>query len=138
MKRRLVVTVCPREPGVVVLPVEPGGRAERLTATTIVDRLRTLVARRRLESRVRIQQACAGGCAGDGPNVGVAILAMPAPGEPPDNVAIAWRTYVVSLPTLDCLARVLDDNLGDDAPVGRHRPRTRRRNDHRVRPPDAS
>lgn len=122
MKRRLIVTVCPREPGVAVLPVERGGRAEMLDAAAIVDRLRALVARRKLQSRVRIQQACAGGCAGDGPNVAVAILAMPAPGEPPDNVAIAWRTYVASLPTIECLARVLDDNLGDDdAPVTRRR-----------------
>ncbi|MBI2206921.1 MAG: hypothetical protein HYU41_24065 [Candidatus Rokubacteria bacterium] len=127
MKRRLIVTVCPREPGEVVIPVERGGRPEVLNAATILERLRTLIARRGLEARVRVQQACAGGCAGDGPNVSVAILTMPAPGAPPDNVAIAWRTYVASLPTLDCLARVLDDNLGDDdAPVRRRRAAARR------------
>jgi hypothetical protein len=62
---------------------------------------------------VRIQNACAGGCAAAGPNVSVRILAMPAPGEAPDDVAVGWRTYIASLDTLDCLARVLDDSLGD-------------------------
>ena len=41
--RRLVITVCPREPGVVVLPVERGGRARRLDAAAIARELRELI-----------------------------------------------------------------------------------------------
>ena len=46
--RRLVITVLPREPGVVVLPVERGGRARRLDAAAIARDLRELIARRQL------------------------------------------------------------------------------------------
>lgn len=117
-ERRLVVTVCPREPGVVVLPVERGGRAARLDAVAILDRLRALAAARKFEDRVRFREGCAGGCSSAGPNVSVEIFPVTPPGERPDHVAIGWKTYVYSLPTLDCLATILDENLA---------PRRRRR-----------
>jgi hypothetical protein len=63
-----------------------------------------------------VRDACAGGCAGRGPNVSVAMYSLPAAGERADQVAVAWKTYVYSLPTLDCLARVIEDNL-DETPV---------------------
>ena len=110
-ERRLVVTVCPREPGIVVLPVERGGRAARLDAVAILDRLKALVAARRLEDRVSFREACAGSCAGNGPNVSIEIFPVAPPGERPDHVAIGWKTYVYSLGTLDCLATVVDENL---------------------------
>lgn len=93
------------------LPIERGGPPVRMDAARLVRRLAGLVARRGVQDRVRIRQGCAGGCAGPGPNVDVAIHAHPAPGEPADNVSVGWRTYVYTLRTLDCLARVLDDNL---------------------------
>jgi hypothetical protein len=109
--RRIVVTVCPRESGVVSLPVDRGRRPERMDAATLTRHLEALVERRQLSAHVRVQAACAGGCAGDGPNVSVAIFTIPPPGKAPDNIAVGWRTYVTSLDTPDCLARVLEDNL---------------------------
>src|SRR5262245_23693057 len=123
--RRLVVTVCPRGPGVVVLPVERGGRARRLDAVGVLTELERIVARRGLRARVEFRQACAGGCGGDGPNVDVTIYPGTAPGERPDHVAIGWKTYVYSLATLDCLAAIIDENLDLDEPHARSR-RTRR------------
>jgi hypothetical protein len=121
---RLVVTVCAREPGVVVLPVERGGPARRLDARAIIRRLQALVDARGLGDRVQVREACAGGCTGRGPNVGVTIYPAPAPGERADQVAIGWKTYVYSLATLDCLARVIEENL--DAPrAAPPRPRAR-------------
>jgi hypothetical protein len=108
--RRLVVTVCPRERGVVVLPLERGRRATRLDAGAVLAALRALVARRRLESRVEVRDGCAGGCFGAGPNVDVRVYAA-APGERPDHVALTWKTYVYSLPALASLADVIDENL---------------------------
>jgi hypothetical protein len=108
--RRLVVTVCPREPGVVTLPIARGRRAEKLNATEIAHRLRQIVAERGLA--VRVREGCAGGCSRPGPNVSVEIFPMTRPGEREDHVAVGWKTYVYSLGTLDCLAAVLDDNLG--------------------------
>ena len=110
-ERRLVVTVCPREPGAVVLPVERGGRTRRLDARAVRAALEALVAARGLGDRVRVREACAGGCAADGPNVSVEIFATPPPGARPDSVAVGWKTYVYSLPALDCLATILDENL---------------------------
>jgi hypothetical protein len=110
-ERRLVVTVCLREAGVVALPVERGGRAERLDAPALLARLRALAAARGLGERVRFREACAGGCAAAGPNVSVEIFPPARPGERPDHVAIGWKTYVYALPTLDCLAAVLEQNL---------------------------
>ena len=121
-ERRLVVTVCPRERGVVVLPVERGGRAARMDAVAILGRLRALVAARRLEDRVSFREGCAGGCTQAGPNVSVEIFPPLRPGERPDHVATGWKTYVYSLPTLDCLATILEESL---APGGRRAPARR-------------
>ena len=109
--RRLVVTVCPRERGVVVLPLERGGRAARLDAAGVLEGLRELVARRGLTDRVQVRDGCAGGCWGAGPNVDVRVYAAPTPGERADHVALGWKTYVYSLPALASLADVIDENL---------------------------
>ena len=66
---------------------------------------------RGLADAVRVRAACAGGCALQGPNVSLTVHPPLRPGERPDHVAIAWRSYVASLDSLDCLARILDDNL---------------------------
>jgi hypothetical protein len=110
--RRLVITVCPREPGVVTLPVARGGRTVRLNAAAILKSLRELVAERGLDERVRLREGCAGGCSGPGPNVSVEIFPLARPGEREDHVAVDWKTYVYSLGTLECLAAVIEDNLG--------------------------
>jgi hypothetical protein len=110
-ERRLVVTVCPREPGVVNLPVAHGARAVRLNAAAIARELTALVARRGLEARVRVCEGCAGGCGGAGPNVDVRIYPVAREGERPDDVAVGWKTYVYSLATLPSLAAVIDENL---------------------------
>jgi len=109
--RRLVITVCPRECGVAALPVERGGPVRRLDAPAIMRALHDLVRRRRLRDRVQIREGCAGGCGRSGPNVGVTLYPVPPPGERQDAVAVGWRTYVGMLTTLDCLSRVIDDNL---------------------------
>jgi hypothetical protein len=109
--RRLVISVCPRERGTVMLPVERGGRARRLGADAILRQLEALVARRGLAEQVRIRDACAGGCGLRGPNVTVTIHPAVRPGARPDHVAVGWKTYVASLGSLDYLARVIDDNL---------------------------
>ena len=111
--RRLVITVCPREHGFVALPVEQGGKPERLDAVAIAARLQAIIARRGLSDRVDVQQVCAGGCTGPGPNVSVTFYPMPRPGERPDHVATGWKTYVASIATVPCLATVIDENLGD-------------------------
>jgi hypothetical protein len=113
MPRRLVITVCPREPGVVALPVERGTRVRRLDARAILASLQALVARAGVGDRVAVREACAGGCSGVGPNVSVAIYSMPAAGTRADQVATGWKTYVYSLSTLDCLAQVIEDNLDE-------------------------
>jgi hypothetical protein len=110
--RRLVVTVCPRETGVVSLPVERGGPTVRLDAAAILAALRVLVEARGLADRVRFCEGCAGGCSADGPNISVEIFPAPRPGERPDNIAVGWKTYVYSLASLDCLATVIEENLG--------------------------
>ena len=109
--RRLVITVCPREAGTVRLPVTRGGAARRLDARAIAHELEALVNARGLDSRVRVQEGCAGGCQGPGPNVTITIHAVPRGAERQDHVAIAQKTYVYSLSTLDFLARIIDDNL---------------------------
>ncbi|HSE93128.1 MAG TPA: hypothetical protein VLF19_07465 [Methylomirabilota bacterium] len=111
LRRRLVITVCPTEPGSVRLPVRPGERARRLDARAIADLLERMAGERGLEHHVRVRRACAGGCAGQGPNVSVAIHPVPRPGEPEDHVAIGWRSYVASIARLDCLATIIDENL---------------------------
>ena len=110
--RRLVITVCPRERGVVVLPITRGGRAVRLDAASILRHLSGLVAERGLGERVRLREGCAGGCSGSGPNVSVEIFPLARPGEREDHVAVDWKTYVYSLGNLDCLASVIDHSLG--------------------------
>jgi hypothetical protein len=109
--RRLVITVCPRERGTVVLPVEPGGRRRRLDASALARCLQELVSARRLEGRVELRLGCAGGCSHAGPNVDVRIHRLSRPGDAPDQVAMDWKTYVYSLASLRCLAAVVDDNL---------------------------
>ena len=111
MTRRLVISVCQRETGTVLLPVERGGRARRFDAAAVTRHLEALIARRRLTSAVRVSDACAGGCGMCGPNITVTIYPPVRPGEKPDHVSIGWKTYVASLDRLDCLARVIDDNL---------------------------
>ena len=108
--KRIVVTVCPRERGTVRLPVERRGRVRRLDAVAVLRELRALVARRDLGEHVRVRDGCAGGCALRGPNVTVTIYSPLRPDEPPDHVAIGWKSYVGSLASLDCLARVVEDN----------------------------
>jgi len=110
--RRLVITVCPREPGVVALPIARGGRVVRLSSEAILRHLRELVAERGLDARVRLREGCAGGCSAPGPNVSLEIFPLTRPGEREDHVAIDWKTYVYSLASLDCLAAVIEDNLG--------------------------
>jgi hypothetical protein len=110
--RRLVITMCPREHGIVVLPIARGKKAVRLDAVAILRHLEALVAERGLADRVRLREGCAGGCSGPGPNVSVEIFPMTRPGERPDHVAVGWKTYVYSIGSLDCLATVIDENLG--------------------------
>ena len=110
--RRIVITVCPRERGVVVLPITRGGRAVRLNAEAIIRNFTELVAERGLGARVRLREGCAGGCSGPGPNVSVEIFPLGQPGEREDHVAVDWKTYVYSLGSLDCLAAVIEENLG--------------------------
>jgi hypothetical protein len=109
--RRLVVSVCRRECGIVVMPVERGGRRRRLDATAILKHLDALVAQRGLAEHVEVREACAGGCRFLGPNVSVTIYPPRRPGERDDHVAVAWKTYVGSLKSLDSLARIVDENL---------------------------
>ena len=109
--RRLVISVCPREGGTVIMPVERGGRARRLDADAVFRQLQALVEQRGLGEQVRIRDACAGGCGLRGPNITVTIYSPVRPGERPDQVSVGWKTYVGSLKTLDCLARVIDESL---------------------------
>jgi hypothetical protein len=109
--KRLVIKVCRREKGKTVLPVERGGRPRRLDAGAIHAQLETLIARRKLWDYVRVSDACAGGCGMAGPNISVIVYPPIRPGEKPDHVAMAWKTYVASLDSLDCLSRVIDENL---------------------------
>ncbi|MGH7347784.1 MAG: hypothetical protein ACREK4_22955 [Candidatus Rokuibacteriota bacterium] len=110
--RRVVITVCPREPGVVILPIVRGGRAVRLNAEAILRRLRELTAERGLGERVRLREGCAGGCSQPGPNVSVEMFPLGKPGEREDHVAVGWKTYVYSLGSVDCLAAVIEESIG--------------------------
>jgi hypothetical protein len=123
--RRLVITVCPRELGTVALPVERGERARRLDAPAVLTELQRLVTERGLDWRVQLREGCAGGCGGEGPNVDVTIYPETAPGARSDHVAVGWKSYVYSLPTLDCLARIIDDNLGEPRASTRRKRRAR-------------
>src|SRR5262249_27996854 len=97
---------------VVVLPITRGGRAVRLDAASILRHLSALVAERGLGERVRFREGCAGGCSGSGPNVSVEMFPLGRPGEREGHVAGDWKPYVCPLGPLDCLAAVIDDNLG--------------------------
>ena len=121
--RRLVITVCPRERGAVALPITRGTRAVRLDAATILRHLEGMVAERGLADRVGLREGCAGGCSGPGPNVSVEVFPLARPGERPDHVAVGWKTYVYSIGTLDCLATVIDENLGRSRGARRRRSR---------------
>ena len=109
--RHLVITVCPREPGIVALALDRGGRKRRLDAAGVAESLRDLVAARHLEGLVTVREGCAGGCSRSGPNVDVRIHPVARPGAKPDHVAIGWKTYVYSLACLDCVATIIDENL---------------------------
>jgi hypothetical protein len=130
--KRLIITVCPREPGVVVLPVERGGRARRLDAAAIVRELTGLIVQQGLADHVRLREGCAGGCYGSGPNVSVTIYPMARPGERADEIAVGWKTYVYTLATLTCLTQIIEENL-DTPLVPTRRPRAR--SAPRPRPP---
>ena len=97
----------------VTLPLRRGDRRRRLGAHAIARHLAELVAERDLSDRVEIRQGCAGGCWLKGPNVSVMIYPVTPPGERPDHVAIAWKSYVASLDELDYLATILEENLAD-------------------------
>ena len=109
--RRLVVTICPRERGRVCLPIARRGPIRRLDARAILRALDALTTARGLSDCVRLQEGCAGGCHRPGPNISVTIYPAQRPGERPNHIALAWKTYVYTLPTLDTLSRILDDNL---------------------------
>lgn len=123
--RRLLITVCPREAGRIVLPVERDGPRRRLDARAVARALRTLVTERGLTIAVRVDEGCAGGCHGRGPNVSVTTYPPQRPGERPDSIAIAWRSYAGSLGALPCLANVIDQNLGADGGARARRRRGR-------------
>src|SRR5207245_9810157 len=110
-RRCLVITVCPNEPGVVVLPLERGGRARRLDAQAVAHHLAALATAPGVQDRVTLRSACAGGCTSDGPNVGVTIYREPQRGEGADHVALCWPTYVYSLPPTTCPARNIAETL---------------------------
>lgn len=131
--RRLVITVCPREPGVVVLPLERGHRARRLDAAAIAQELRELVVRRGLGEHVSVREGCAGGCYSSGPNVSVAIFPPARSGERADGIAVGWKTYVYSLGALSCLAQVIEESL--DAPIRAPTSRPPARSTRRPHPP---
>ena len=74
--------------------------------------MRELAAERGLGERVRLREGCAGGCSRAGPNVSVDMFPLGKPGEREDHVAVDWKTYVYSLDSLDCLAAVIEENIG--------------------------
>ncbi|MBI4587266.1 MAG: (2Fe-2S) ferredoxin domain-containing protein [Candidatus Rokubacteria bacterium] len=118
MTRLLEITVCPREPGKVILPVERGGRPQRMDAHAIARHLERLIRRRGLAGRVWVREGCAGGCSRRGPNVNVDVFLKARPGEEQDHVAVDGRSYVYSLRSLPWLARIIDDNLRPAPPRG--------------------
>ncbi len=91
-----------------VLPLRRGGRRFRLDAPAVARHLAALAMERGVANLVEIREACAGGCALAGPNVTVTIYPLTPPGERPNHVAIAWKTYVGSLAHLDALSTILD------------------------------
>jgi hypothetical protein len=110
-RRRIIITVCPKETGSVTLAPQRGAPRKRLDARAILRELQALVARRNLDGAVLVREGCAGGCQGRGPNVSLTFHTRPAPGERPDNIAVGWRTYVGSLAGVSSLQALIDDNL---------------------------
>lgn len=110
-QRRIVITVCPQEPGLVTLPITRGGPRRRLGARAIARHLSQLAAERGLGELVEIRNGCAGGCWLKGPNVSVMVYPVTPPDERPDHVAVAWKTYVASLADLDALETIIEENL---------------------------
>jgi hypothetical protein len=93
------------------LALSPGRPVRRFGATAIARELAALARARGLADRVEVREGCAGGCQRPGPNVDVAIFALPQPGGRLDHVAVGRKSYVYSLASLSCLAQILDDNL---------------------------
>lgn len=118
MKRLLEITVCPRELGTVVLPVERGGRPEQMDARGICRHLDRLIARRGLKGTVWLREGCAGGCSRPGPNVNVDVFLKARTGAEQDHVAVAGKSYVYSLRSLPWLGRIIDENLRPAPPRG--------------------
>lgn len=111
MKRLLEITVCLLELGSVALPVEPGGRPQRMDARAIRKHLERLIQRRGLAGTVVLREDCTGGCHRAGPNVNVDVFLKAPPGEEQDHVAVESKSCVYSLPSVDCLAQIIDENL---------------------------
>src|SRR2546430_9740279 len=97
--RRLVVTVCPRERGAVVLPLERGGRAARLDAAGVLAPLRALVARRGVDDRGHLRDGRAGGCWAAGPHLDGRRFAAAKPRRRPPPPAPGLETHAYSPPT---------------------------------------
>jgi hypothetical protein len=110
-RRKLVITICPRERGTVTLAAGRGLRRRRMNASTLARELRALVSARDLGRWVDIREGCAGGCWSSGPNVTVTLYPPARDSERADQVAIGWKTYVYSLAGLDRVSRIVDDNL---------------------------
>ena len=112
-RRRLIITVCLKESGTVVLPVEPGAARKRLDASAILRELQNLVARRQLDAVVLVREGCAGGCHRRGPNVSLTLHALPAPGERPDNIEYWGYLGVIAARKGDAAsATAVSDGLG--------------------------
>ena len=110
------------------LPVEPGGRPQRMDARAIRKHLERLIQRRGLAGTVWLREDCTGGCHRAGPNVNVDVFLKAPPGEEQDHVAVESKSYVYSLPSLPWLAQIIDENLRPGrsrgtraAPSGRRR-----------------
>ena len=107
----LEVTVCPREDGIVRLPVEKGGRQKTMNARALAQELNRLIEARGLMGEVWVRERCAGGCWLAGPNVNVDCFVKARPGEAQDHIAIGGKSYVYSLGTLNYLGQLIDENL---------------------------
>lgn len=127
MKRLLEITVCRRETGSVVLPLERGGRPERMDARALSKHLERLIGWRGLRGTVWLREDCAGGCHREGPNVNVDVFVKAPPGVEQDHVAVEAKSYVYTLPSLSCLAQIIDENLRPGKPRGTRAARSARR-----------
>ena len=100
--RRLVITVCPRELGVVTLPVARGGRAVKLSAAAILRHLAELVTERGSPSACGCARAAPAAARDPVPTYRSRSFRSRAPASAMDHVAVAWKTYVYSLASLEC------------------------------------